>query len=100
MVPGFEGFKSVEGSSFFFEDGIGGLGPDEGLGVAVVAVEIVEDRALELGDAPEDDVCQTARNVDPLYRVRLSAVEARICRVFRRAGELSSGSGVMVLRAA
>jgi hypothetical protein len=31
--------------------------------------------------------------------VRRSAVEACICGVFRRAGELSSGSGVVVLRA-
>ena len=44
-------------------------------------------------------VCPAARNMDPLYRVRLSAVEACIRGVFKRAGELASGSGVMVLSA-
>ena len=33
---------------------VGGLGPDEGFRVAVVVVELVVDRLLKLGDAPED----------------------------------------------
>ena len=51
MVPVSE---SVEGAALFGEDGIGGLGPDERFGTGIVAVEIVVDRVLELGDAPED----------------------------------------------
>ena len=54
MVPASDSFESLEGAALFGEDGISGLGPDEGLGIGVVAVEIVVDRLLELGNAPED----------------------------------------------
>ena len=51
MVPSFDGVGLVEGATFFVEDGSGALGPDEGLGCAVVVVEIVMDCVVELGDA-------------------------------------------------
>ena len=34
-------------------DDLGGLGPDEGLGIGVMAVEVVVDRLLEVSNAPE-----------------------------------------------
>jgi hypothetical protein len=37
----------------FFEDFAGGLGPDEGLGIGVVVLEVVHDGAFELADALE-----------------------------------------------
>ena len=37
----------------FFEDFTGGLGPDEGLGIGIVVVEVIHDGGLELGDARE-----------------------------------------------
>ena len=54
MIPAFDSLELVEGASLLFEDDVGGLGPDEGLGIGIVAVEIIVDRLLELGDAPED----------------------------------------------
>ncbi len=51
----------VIGSLPFFlgEDGISGLGPDERFGIGVVAVEVVVDRVLEVGNAPEDAAAET-----------------------------------------
>src|SRR5271167_4113770 len=36
------------------EDGVGGFGPSEGLGVIIVGVEIAVDGGLEIGDGAED----------------------------------------------
>ena len=54
MVPVSDSFESVDGSALLGEDGISGLGPDERFGIGVVAVEVVVDRLLEVGNAAED----------------------------------------------
>ena len=41
------------GAGGFFEDGLGGCGPDEGNGVLIVLGEIVVDGGFQLGDAFE-----------------------------------------------
>ena len=41
------------GKGGFFEDGLGGCGPDQGNGVLVVLGEIVVDCGFQLGDALE-----------------------------------------------
>ena len=53
MIPVFDGFESVEGAALVGEYHIGGLGPDEGFGIGVVAVEVIVDRGLQVGDARE-----------------------------------------------
>ena len=53
MISVSDSFEHVEGSALFGEDGIGGLGPHEGLGIGVVSIEVVVDRVLEVGDALE-----------------------------------------------
>jgi len=54
LVPSLDSLEQVERAPLFLENDLGGLGPDEGLGIGVVAVEIVVDRSLKVGDAPED----------------------------------------------
>jgi len=54
LVPGLDSFEYVESTSLFVENDLGALGPHEGLGISIVAVEIVMDRLLEVSHAPED----------------------------------------------
>ena len=54
MVPILDSVERVEGASLFVENDFGALGPHEGLGIGVVAVEIVADGLLQLGHARED----------------------------------------------
>ena len=48
-----DGFECLLGAGGFFENGLGGCGPDEGNGVLIVLGEIVVDGLLQLGDAFE-----------------------------------------------
>ena len=47
MVPGIDGFQRIKGSALFDEDGIGGLGPDEGFGFVVPGVDPGADVVVE-----------------------------------------------------
>jgi len=49
LVPRFDRSESIESTALLFQNVVGGLGPGERFGIGIVAVEIVMDRALELG---------------------------------------------------
>jgi len=49
LVPGFDRSESIESTALLLQNVVGGLGPAERFGIGIVAVEIVMDRALELG---------------------------------------------------
>ena len=83
MVPRFDGLERLKGTSLLGENDLCALGPHEGLGVGVVAVEIVMDGILELGNARERaapdpllrDLCEEALNqIEPRRTGRREAL--------------------------
>jgi hypothetical protein len=80
LVPRFDGLERLKGASLLGENDLCALGPHEGLGVGVVAVEIVMDGILELGNARERaapdpllrDLCEEALNqIEPRRSSRM-----------------------------
>ena len=70
--------RSLFRAGDFFEDFGGGLGPDEGLGVGIVVVEVVHDGGFEFGDAVEDAAADAL--VGDLGEEALDQVEPRARR--------------------
>ena len=54
MIPGSKLFECASRTGDFCEDFFRGFGPDKGLGVGIVMVEVFVDRSFELWNGGED----------------------------------------------
>ena len=54
MIPGSKRFERTSRTDDFWEDFFCRFGPDEGLGVGIVMVEVLVDGRFELGNGGED----------------------------------------------